>query len=265
MRVLDLTFDYDSDHDATKPRKQRWDADNDSPRLRLDHELLWTKELRSGVRFAPSAPRARRDGYLIWTDATGVQHWYGSDAITHSYTSWDSPPALAAAKAGLTETQRAEFLAPRYTLASSSIWPVKSSAPRSMNQARCFGPARRTIADRIDLTLECVRRYYLGHSSDGYLSETIRAYSEFFDLFQDGFEEFVEFFHFQPLVTPDGIRSLLDAGELLNDYTFDKEATPSSTQEYVTYRQNTLAFVAARGQLMAEWVTKHHPEVEVRQ
>lgn len=259
VRTFDLSFDYRTD----KPAKTNPDADRDSPRLRLDHELLWSKQLRSGTVFKPVAPRVRRDGYLIWEDDQGSRRWYGSDAITHSYRSWERPPALVAAKAGLSEDQRSAFLTPGYTIGSSSIWPVKSTAPRSINQGRCFGPARRTIADRIDLTLECIRRYYLGVPSDPYLGETIAAYPEFFDLFVDRFEEFVEFFHFQPLVTSDGVRSLLD-GELLNNYEFDREATPSSTDEYIAYRVNTLVFVEARSQLMADWVEKHHPDIEVR-
>lgn len=69
-----------------KPAKTKPDADRDSLRLRLDHELLWTKNLRSGVLFAPTAPSARRDGYPIFTDTSGARHWCGSDAITASYT-----------------------------------------------------------------------------------------------------------------------------------------------------------------------------------
>jgi hypothetical protein len=263
VRVFDLSFDYQTDYDPAKPKKPRWDADEHSPRLRLDHELLWTKRFRSGVLFAPTAPRARSRGYLIWTEPSGEQHWYGSDAITHSYTTWQLPKALADAKAGLSEEERAAYLAPPYTIGSSIIWPVKSSARPSMNQARCFGPARRTIADRIDLTLECIRRHYLGLPSDDYLGQAIRAYAEFFDLFQ-GFAEFVEFFHLQPLVAPEGVRSLFNMSELLGDYGFEGAATPSTTEEYVAYRRNTLAVIAERGRLMADWVAGHHPEVEVR-
>ena len=102
MRIFDTSFDYKSD----KPAKTKPDADRDSPRLRLEHELLWTKELDSGVLFEPTAPSARRDGYLIFTDTSGARHWYGSDAITHSYTGWSRPKSLADAIAWLNEDQR---------------------------------------------------------------------------------------------------------------------------------------------------------------
>src|SRR4051812_33958128 len=103
VRVFDLSFNYETDHDICKPKKRNWDADTDSRRLRLDHELLWTKPFRSGVSFAPTAPPVRSHGYLVWTEPLGEQHWYGSDAITHSYTTWGDPKALADAKAGLNE------------------------------------------------------------------------------------------------------------------------------------------------------------------
>lgn len=49
-RVFDTSFDYKTD----TPSRTGPDPDKDSQRLRLDHELLWTKRLRSGVVF----PRA---------------------------------------------------------------------------------------------------------------------------------------------------------------------------------------------------------------
>lgn len=195
---------------------------------------------------------------------SGEQHWYGSDAITHSYTIWGHSKALTEVKAQLSEAQRTAYLKPPYTIGSSSIWPVKAKARPTINQARGFGPGSRTIADRIDLTLECVRRHYLGLPSEEYLGGAIRAYADFFDLFQGGFEEFVEFFHFQPLVSPRGVRSLLNMADVLEGYRFDRNAAPSTTEEYVTYRNNSLAVIAERGRLMADWVAKHHPEVEVR-
>src|SRR5690349_10938356 len=120
MRVFDTSFDYKSD----RPAKSRPDADRDSPRLRLDHQLLWTKNLNSGILFAPTAPAARRNGYLIFTDTSEARHWYGSDAITSSYTGWLRPKSLTGAIAGLNEEQRARYLNPPYTIGSAMIWPV---------------------------------------------------------------------------------------------------------------------------------------------
>ena len=259
MRVFDLSFDYETD----RPAKTNSDADRDSPRLRLDHELLWTKRLRSGVTFAPTAPSARRDGYLIWTDGSGARHWYGSDSITHSYTKWPSPKALAEAKAALSDEQRALYLSPQYTIASSTIWPVRSKDLPTINTARGFGRTGKVLRDRIDLTLECIRRHYEG--ADNTLASVLTAYGDFFTLFE-GFAEFTEFFHFQDLVRPDfsAVRSLMCSDEVLAQPDFEREATPTNVEEYVTYREATLEFITRRGNRMADWVEKHHPEVEVR-
>jgi hypothetical protein len=259
MRTFDLSFDYETD----MPARSKADADCDSPRLRLDHELLWTKRLRSGVTFAPAAPRVRRHGYLIWTDQSGAQHWYGSDAITHSFTNWGSPKALAQAKAELTEEQRERYLSPSYTIASSTIWPVRSNDRPTINEARGFGPTGRVLRDRIDLTLECIRRHYEG--ADNPLASVLSAYGDFFAMF-DGFAEFTTFFHFQDLITQDSsaVHSLMRPGQVLTQPDFEREATPSTVEEYVTYREATLDFITRRGNRMADWVEEHHPEVQVR-
>lgn len=259
MRVFDLTFDYETD----RPARTKADADRDSPRLRLDHELLWTKPLRSGVTFAPIAPLARREGYLIWTDGSGARHWYGSDAITQSYTRWASPKELAEAKAALSDEQRTLYLGPPYTIASSTIWPVRSIDLPTINTARGFGPTGRVLRDRIDLTLECIRRHYVG--TENALASVLTAYNDFFSLFE-GFPEFTEFFHFQDLVSPDfsAVRSLMCFDEVLAQPAFEREATPTTVEEYVAYREATMKFITRRGNRMADWVEEHHPEVEIR-
>ncbi|GAA5199805.1 hypothetical protein GCM10023346_40420 [Arthrobacter gyeryongensis] len=255
MRVFDTRFDYKTD----TPSKTRPDADRDSPRLRLDHELLWTKELCSGLCFAPTAPSVRRDGYLIFTDASGARHWYGGDAITGSYTTWLRPKTLANAIAGLNEDQRSLYLDPAYTIGSSMIWPVRSKDRPTMNQARGFGSSGRLIGDRMDLTLECIRRHYAGEQGSP-LAGVLTAYADFFALF-GGFAEFVDFFHLQDLVTPD-----YDAVRFYLPFdNFERSGTPATTEEYVTYREATLEFIAGRQHRMAKWVMKHHPEIEVRQ
>lgn len=252
MRVFDTSFDYRTD----KPAKTRPDVDRDSPRLRLDHQLLWTKKLNSGVLFAPTAPSARRDGYLIFTDDSETKHWYGSDAITASYSSWLRPRPLVDAIAGLTEEQRARYLHPPYTLGSAMIWPVRSKDRPTINQARGFSLL---IADRMDLTLECIRRHYAGEPGSP-LAGVINAYADFFKLF-DGFKEFVDFFHLQDLVTPgyDKVLFYLPFGN------FERSGIPATTEEFVTYREATLEFIAARNRRMAKWVTENHPDIEVRE
>lgn len=269
MRVFDTSFDYMTDTAAkTKPGnagsppdsgsgtpKQR-DPDSHSPKLRADHQLLWTKTLNSGVLFEPTAPPKRTDGYLIFTDPSEARHWYGSDAITNSYTGRARTRSLANAIASLNEDERSRYLKPPYTIGSAMIWPVRKKDRPTMNQARGF---RALIADRMDLTLECIRRHYAGEPESP-LAHVINAYADFFALF-DGFKEFVEFFHFQDLVTPDyeEVRFYLPFDN------FKRSGMPATKDEYVTCREATLEFIAARNPRMAEWVIENHPEIEVRQ
>jgi hypothetical protein len=251
-RVFDTSFDYKTDI----PARANPDPDSGSPRLRADHELLWTKELCSGVLFAPTAPSDRREGYLIFTDTSGARHWYGSDAITSSYTGRSRTRSLADAIAGLSEDEQARYLNPPYTIGSSMIWPVRKKDKPTMNQARGL---RSLIADRMDLTLECIRRHYTGEPESP-LASVLNAYADFFALF-DGFAEFVDFFHLQDLVTPDHheVRFYLPFDN------FKRSGMPATKDEYVTYREATLEFIARRNHRMAKWVKENHPEIEVRQ
>lgn len=247
--VFDTSFDYKTD----RPAKNHPDPDRDSPRLRSLHQLLWTKKLRSGVLFAPTVPPNRGDGYLIFADTSGGRHWYGSDAITASYTNWLRPRSLVDAIAGLNEEQRARYLNPPYTIGSAMIWPVRSKDRPTINQARGL---RSLVGDRMDLTLECIRRHYAG-APESPLTDVLDAYADFFALF-DGFTEFVDFFHLQDLVTSDYDEVLF----YLPFDNFKRHGTPATTEEYVTYREATLEFIDKRGQRMAMWLEDNHPETD---
>jgi len=96
----------------------------------------------------------------------------------------------------------------------------------------------RKIDDRIDLTLECIRRHYEGEDSP--LASTLALYNEFFSLFGD-FEQYVEFFLLQDLVSGDGTVNCF--------LPFDDFATPTlpgTVEEYQSYRAKVTRFVAAR-------------------
>jgi len=114
-----------------------------------------------------------------------------------------------------------------------------------MNQARGTRPE---IADRMDLTLECIRRFYAGVSLSP-LADVISAYREFFDLFE-GFSEFVDFFFFHDLVSLDfeSIKFFLPFDD------FNRPATPCTVDEYVDYREANLLFINRRAKRMADWV-----------
>ena len=89
------------------------------------------------------------------------------------------------------------FNAIGYTIGGMMLFPGNQVDRRmTINAARGCHPR---IKDRFDLTVECIRRYYLEEESP--LSATLARYSDFFRLFGD-FRGYVEFFLLQDLVTP---------------------------------------------------------------
>lgn len=248
--------EFDDDYNFFDDTPAGQDPDRRSRTLRQYHRLLWSKPLPDGRPFELHAGRAFSP-YLV-SEADGMSFVLGSDAITSSYTGWSRrrSKSLADAITALDEDQRSRYLNPPYTIGSAMIWPVRTKDRPTMNTARGL---RLSIADRMDLTLECIRRHYAGEPESP-LADVITAYADFFALF-GGFREFVDFFHFQDLVTPDydEVRFYLPFDN------FKRSGTPTTTEEYVTYREATLEFIEKRGRRMAEWVMKHPPRDEVRQ
>lgn len=90
------------------------------------------------------------------------------------------------------------------------------------------------IKDRFDLTVECIRRYYLGERSP--LFETLGRYADFFLL--------------QDLVTEDAaaVRFFTPFNE------FVSWPVPATTEEYRAYMRHALAFIQARNERIRESV-----------
>ena len=115
----------------------------------------------------------------------------------------------------------------------------------TINQARgCL----RKISDRLDLTLECIRRYYLGQGSP--LSETLARDRDFFALFAD-FSGYVDFFLLQDLVADDC--SAVDVFPPFDD--FRTPAMPKDVETYGEYRRRTIEFVEARNRRIERHAT----------
>lgn len=237
--TLDITLDFMLE----SPDK---DPDTHSPTLRRYHQLLWSKPLPSGEPFELVVPKRKADGYLIFDGPNGLIY-FGSDAITNSYTRWLRPKRLVEAMERLDSSQKHRFLNPPYTIASAMIWPVRSANRPTINQAR---GTRAKIADRMDLTLECIRRHYSGSEEGSPLQDVLLSYADFFELFI-GFSEFVHFFHFQDLVSADHSRVEF----LLPFDGFERSGVPSTLEEYVACREATLAFEEARGRRMVASLT----------
>jgi hypothetical protein len=225
---VDTTFDFHSDTPAGK------DPDTSSPTLLRYHQLLWNKELPSGARFDL---KPEPGSYLVHRSALGV-FFLASDAITTRLLgkAWGVVSKIP-------DDDLPEYIG--YTAGSTLVFPGNMiGGKQAINQARGFHPR---IADRPDLTLECIRRHYLREWSP--LEDTLARYADFFALFEN-FRGYVDFFLLQDLLEEDGqsVRSFLHP---FADFS-TKAAVPRDDKEYLKYLGLSNAFIAARNRRIDE-------------
>ena len=228
--VFDVEFDLRSDTPEGK------DPDTYSPTLRRYHRMLWSKELPNGQVF--ELVPEKRTVYLAHDSDLG-RFVLSSDTIATSHRK-----RLNHFYSQLADEENERFHRQGYTIGGTMVFPgVPVNGKQTINQRR---GTHREIEDRFDLTLECIRRHYDGESSP--LSETIAAYSSFFDLFES-FQGYVDFFLLNDLVTASG-----DV-DFLHPFTeFKRNHLPDDLDDYVAYRERTREFVRARNRRISAWV-----------
>ena len=179
--------------------------------------------------------------YLFHSSAFG-NFSLGSDAITHSYKNQIK-------KRWLTEqvpNQVQELFDIGSTIGAYIIFPNKRiDRKQTINQARGIS---RLIDDRFDLTLECIRRFYISEPSP--LDETIKRYTSFFQLFGT-FEGYVDFFLLNDLVG--------EHGDVKFYLPFDDFQSPpefKDVEDYLLYKNRVGLFVEARNKRIDEYTIK---------
>ena len=109
-----------------------------------------------------------------------------SDTVLPTFT---NRPDLQAIIGQMPSDEIDELNTITYTIGGMIIWPgTQIDGERTINQARGFTAV---IADRFDLTVECVRRHYDGDTTHP-LAATYRALHAFFNLF-GSFAGYVDF------------------------------------------------------------------------
>jgi Family of unknown function (DUF6994) len=235
--LIDTSFDFRTD---TPPGKGK-DPDKDSPTLRRYHKLLWSKALPDGALFDLNDAKPRV--YLHHHSELG-EFWLSSDSVISTFTRWGFAkvhPEL------YTDEDNEAFVAIAYTIGGMRVFPGNQIDRKwTINQARgCL----RKISDRLDLTLECVRRHYEGQSSP--LGETLARYSAFFALFKN-FRGYVDFFLLQDLVTDDC--SAVTFFMPFDD--FKTSSVPKDGDTYREYRRRTIEFVEARNRRIDRYAAR---------
>lgn len=221
---IDVTFDVRRDTPTSK------DPDTHSATLRRYHKLLWSKPLPSGVIFELDD---RTPGCYLHHHSSLGEFFLSSDSVVPTYNYRSDILTL-------TSTSELEaFDALGYTIGGMMVFPAfQIDRKWTINQARgCHG----LIADRFDLTLECIRRHYSLCWSP--LEAVLARYKDFFTLFSD-FQGYVEFFLLQDLVSADG--TLVKIAPPFDN--FSRSPIPSTPGEYRAYREAMMAFLQARNQ-----------------
>ena len=166
--LIDISFDFRTDASGKDP-------DAHSPTLRLYHKLLWSKTLPSGRLF--NLDDSVRGVYLHHRSELG-EFILTSDQAIATFTRWKSVMDITEL---FTEEENEAFRTIGYTIGGMMVFPGnRIDGKQTINGARGLN---RKIADRFDLTLECIRRHYLARRSP--LGETLARYRDFFALFED--------------------------------------------------------------------------------
>lgn len=230
---IDIKFDFRTDSSGLDP-------DRYSKSLKEVHEFLWSKPLPSGKTFKL---KQCRNAYLVYENSYLV-HFLTSDSIGNSYAGRKNPPLyLKDLDSNLIES----FRTLNSTIGAFIIFPGKKVGQNlTINQER---GRNKLIEDRFDLTLECIRRFYLGQESP--LFVTLGRYSSFFELFIN-FQGYVDFFLLNDLVSSD-----YSSVHFFNSINapFVSPGMPNDVTSYLTYRENSMKFTAKRNLRINEWAT----------
>jgi hypothetical protein len=221
---IDISFDFRTDANGGDP-------DRTSPTLRRYHEILWSKPLPDGSAFNLDSRSGK--GYLYHNSALG-EFVLTSDSVIQTYA---RHKRYAHIISQVPTEEIDEFLLIGYTIGGMMVFPGnKIDGRMTINGAR---GCNAKIADRFDLTLECIRRYYLGKPSPLY--NDIARYGKFFRLFTD-FKGYVDFFLLQDLVSDD--YSVVNFFSPFVD--FEMSPRPEDLDAYKAFRESTTEFVDNR-------------------
>ena len=232
--ILDTNFNVFTD-------ARGGDPDSTSPTLKRYHKFLWSKPLPNGKTL--ELIDNKRGAYLYHNSELG-EFWLGSDAITHSYKNHYKKQWLI--KQIPNEVD--ELFNLGSTIGAYTLFPNNRLNGNTINQARGVNPL---IDDRFDLTLECIRLFYLGQKSPLY--DTFLRYKSFFDLFED-FMGYVQFFLLQDLIDENQrVKFYLPFNEFRSRPMF------TSVDDYLRYKNGVINFVNARNQRIENYTKQHNP------
>ena len=226
--MIDVNFDFQAEAGGN-------DSDKYSPTLQEYHRILWSKPLPNGELFLL---KKISDNRLYHKSELG-EFFLSSDRAIATFTTWKKAEPITSL---VPKAELEKFVRLSDTIGGIVIWPSRQiDGLPTINALRGFN---RQIADRLDLTLECIRRYY--RDEDSPLYETIKRYESFFARFRI-FQGYIDFFLLQDAVASDYC-SVKIAPTFDN---FQSAGVPKSAAEYKEYMKMTSQFMQARNERIA--------------
>jgi hypothetical protein len=228
---IDTTFDFRNDSNGKDP-------DAYSPTLRKYHRLLWSKQLPIGEYLELEEINSN----LVYRFNMQTLK-FGSDSISNSYIGTKKIAHLANE---VLPSEFEEFRDQGSTIGGYIIFPSERVGGKmTINGARGFNTK---IADRFDLTLECIRLHYQRRENplEGTFNTPLNKF--FFSLFRD-FKGYVDFFLLQDLtdIQYEKVNFLTQI-----EKPFEKSPIPETAVEYREYKRTTLEFVQRRNKRISE-------------
>ncbi len=232
--TIDINFNVYSDANGGDP-------DSTSPTLRRYHQLLWSKSLPGGKSFKLDIGYG---AYLHHKSEIG-EFFLGSDVMTNAYKNhkYKKPwlPQIPDEANELFDTAS--------TIGAYIIFPNRRiKGTNTINQARGCNVS---IDDRFDLTLECIRRFYLSEKSPLY--DTLVKYKAFFDLFVD-FNGYVNFFLLDDLVDKDYNTRFYLPFDDFKSRPFSHIDDDRNIDDYRSYKKEAMRFIQSRNKRIEDHV-----------
>ena len=226
QKTIDINFDVYSDTPEGK------DPDSFSPTLRKYHKILWSKSLPNNKEFNLNLDTPK----LLHHKSALGEFFLSSDSIGHTYTRVKKMSHIIDE---LSNVEINSFFSTCSTIGAYIIFPAKRiNNKMTINGAR---GVNHKIQDRFDLTLECIRRFYVNEKSP--LTDVLERNANFFELFSD-FKGYTDYFLLQDLVERDYM-TIKFWGIFDN---FETAPLPANKEEYLSYMNKLVSFVKARNQ-----------------
>lgn len=210
------------------------DPDKYSQKLREYHQFIWSRQLPNNEKMDLQS----NSNYLSWKNFR-----FGSDSIINMYLHHKSLKEFNLKIQNEIEKRYGDYNKfythyhkRGYTIGGSIIYPKNGSGQFSINSSR---GCNKQIKDRFDLTIECIRKYYLKEENP--LSFTLNQNKDFFDLFVD-FKGYISYFFLQDIVTEDYSK--------VNFWTensdFSKNPIPDNIDDWFLLYENQFQFLEKR-------------------